>query len=72
MNIADLQQGLVVQDGRTVLQVSTIYERYVTAQVVYPVPPRTTVRSYTAEHIAARWKPVSKLNYQRYVDAYSR
>lgn len=51
MNIEDMKPGGLVADGRTLLKVSSVYNEYITAQVVFPLPPRTTVRSYTAEQI---------------------
>jgi hypothetical protein len=71
MTIAELVPNLVVQDGRETLKVSTVYgpER-VTAQVVLPIPKRTTVRSYSAEQVAD-WRPVSTAKYAQYVRAWS-
>lgn len=60
MNITELVPRLLVQTpDLEILKVSSIYERHVTAEVVYPVPGRTTVRTYLPEQIA-RWKPPSK------------
>lgn len=68
MNIAELQPLLLVQSGGEVLKVSTIRSGTVTAEVVYPLQPRTTVREYTAEQVETNWKEPSKrmiTNYER-------
>lgn len=65
MNVEDLTPGLLVQPTGPgtrgmLLKVSTIYsDTYVSAEQVLPVPPRTTVRFYTAEEFAA-WREPSK------------
>jgi hypothetical protein len=76
MDITDLAQNQFVQLGRELLRVSNIYlpdhregggTGYVTAQLVYPLPPRTTVRSYTLDQIAAFREPTKRI-----VTAYER
>ena len=71
MNIEDLRPNLIVQDGRETLKVSTIYsDNHVTAQVVLPVPLRTTVRHYDAFAVGG-WRAVSDKKYADYEAAYS-
>jgi hypothetical protein len=58
MQVWDLIPNLLVQTpAREVLKVSTIYPDRVTAQVVYPVPPRTTVREFTLADVATWREP---------------
>lgn len=60
MHAKDLREHMLVRDGRTLLQVSSVYEKYATLTVVlewskkegYHAPSRTRVRSYTNEDIA--------------------
>jgi hypothetical protein len=53
MMFDDLKPNMLVADGRTLLKISTVGRGHFTAQVVYPLPPRTQVRSYTAEQCVA-------------------
>lgn len=70
MNISDITPGLIVQNGGETLKVSTIYnDNHVTAQVVLPVPKRTTVKHYTAFDVGG-WRPVSDMIFDRYERAY--
>jgi hypothetical protein len=70
MKINELQQNLLVQTpANEVLQVSNIYETRVTAQVVYPLPPRTTVREYTVDQVA-RWKVASDHMVKKYEEVW--
>jgi hypothetical protein len=70
MTITELVPNLVVQEGRETLKVSTVYgPDRVTAQVVLPVPARTTVRSYSAEQVAL-WRPVSDTKFAQYASAW--
>lgn len=56
--------------GRELVQVSTVYHAdRVTATVVYPIPPRTTVRSYTAAEVAL-WTVPSDRMVRRYNKAW--
>lgn len=78
MKISDLSENLLVQNGRQVLKVSTIYPPtqnggtgYVTAQVVYPAPPRTVVASFLPVDVEA-WTAPSKNMLARYEAAYTR
>ena len=69
MYVSQLTPNLLVQYGREVLKVSTIYgPDHVTAQVVVPLPPRTVVRSYTAAEVFV-WRPPSAHMLKRYNDA---
>ena len=60
----------ITGDGEMV-KISTHYidEARITAQVVYPVPPRTTVRSYALPE-AAQWKSPSAAQVRRYERAW--
>jgi len=71
MRMSDLVEHLVVSSGHgELVKVSTIYpDRYVTAEVVYPIPPRTTVRAYGPDAID-QWRPCSTAQYRRYVKAW--
>jgi hypothetical protein len=70
MTIDELRPGLIVQYGSETLKVSTIYgPDRVTAQVMMPVPPRTTVRAYNPTQVA-KWRPASAQAYNKYCDAY--
>lgn len=52
MRIDELQSLLLVTTpSNEVLKVSHVYDTTVTAEVVYPLPPRTQVRTLTAEDI---------------------
>lgn len=62
MDTTDLQLNLLVQDGRELLKISEIYSpERVSAQIVYPMPPRTTVRYYNAGQIAGWREPSTQL-----------
>ena len=62
MKLTDLRTGLLVATPkREVLQVSTVYKAYATAQVVYPKPGRTTVREYGADEVATWTEPSDAL-----------
>lgn len=57
--MTELEQGLLVQTpDHQVLKVSTVYDTGVTAQLVYPLPGRTTVREYTVGQVAT-WRDPS-------------
>lgn len=74
MEISDLKQNLIVRDDsrKETLKVSTIYSpTRVTAQVVFPVPQRTTVREYTGEQVQA-WREVTEREFNQYDQAYPR
>lgn len=61
-NISDLRTGVLWQTPKhEVVKVSTVYPTRVTAEVVYPVPSRTTVREFTAEEVAAWREPTDAL-----------
>jgi hypothetical protein len=72
MNIADIRTNQLVQDGDgSLLKVSTVYLHRATAQLVYPVPQRTTVREFTEEQIGCWSEPSDNLIAQ-YDAAYGR
>lgn len=56
---------------REMVKVSTIYsaEDRITGQVVYPVPPRTTVRSYSLVEVS-QWKQPSTAQVRKYERAW--
>ena len=69
MKVNELHPILLVQSGRELLKVSTIYhDNRVSAELVYPVQPRTTMRFYSAAEVEA-WKPPSKILLNHYDDA---
>jgi len=51
MKINELRPNQLVCDGNTLIKISNVHDSEVTAQVLFPVPPRTTVRTYTAEQV---------------------
>lgn len=66
MKVGELTPLLIVKDGRETLKVSEIYSpNHVSAEVVVPVPARTSVRHYTAEDVE-RWRTVTTKEYRRY------
>lgn len=67
----DLQRNLLVQTpANEVLKVSEFYDDgRVSAQLVYPVPPRTTVRFYTPDQVAT-WRVVSDVLLGKYERAW--
>lgn len=69
MDIEELFPHRLVAYGSTLLKVSSIYNGYITAQVVYPVPPRTTVRAYLPQQIMGFKEPGNTL-VERYERAY--
>lgn len=70
MQTWDLVPNLLVQTkDNEILKVSTIYPNRVTAQVVYPLPPRTTVREYTPEQVAT-WREPSRAMLGKYERAW--
>lgn len=70
MDISDLRMNQLVRNGRELLKVGTVYsDDLVSAQVVYPIPPRTTVRFYTAAEAAAWGRPSAQLVH-KYDDAW--
>lgn len=72
MDLSDLKTNLLVQTREgEVLKVSTVYERSVTAELVYPVPTRTAVRTYLPEEVA-KWRTPSRVMLNRYDDAWGR
>lgn len=74
MTLADLSEGLLVQDGRSVLKISNVYENYCTAQLMLTakgVPPtRTAVRYYEEKDVVARLKGCSDHMFEKYEEAY--
>lgn len=65
------ENTLWMTKNKEMVKVSTVYEdeNRVTAQVVYPVPPRTTVRSYPAADVA-RWSEPTATQVRRYERAW--
>lgn len=62
----DLREGLLMQTPKhEVVQVSTIYDTRVTAEIVYPKPGRTAVRTFTLDEVAL-WRPVTDAMFARY------
>jgi hypothetical protein len=70
VNITELKPGLLVQDGRKVFKVSSVYENRATLQQVLPVPPRTLVRTYCAEDLDLFVKPATDTMVARYEQAW--
>jgi hypothetical protein len=70
IRLTDLRPNILVQDGSTIYKVSTIYDTYVTMIVVYPIPPRTTVRTFQGYELA-RFKWPSKQAINKMNDAYA-
>jgi hypothetical protein len=70
MTTDTLTMNLLVQTPKNeVLKVSTVYPTYVTAEVVYPVPNRTTVRSYTLDQVS-EWREPSSVMVGKYERAW--
>lgn len=70
MNLTDLGPNLLVQTPENeVLKISTVYPTYVTAQVVYPIPGRTAVRTCLLEEIA-KWREPSDYMLGKYERAW--
>ena len=70
MRLDDLQPNLLVQTPlNEVLKVSTLLDGGATAQVLFPVPPRTTVRTYSEADIA-NWREPSAAMIKRYEKAW--
>lgn len=65
------EDTLWVTKDKEMVKVSAVYEdeARVDAQVVYPVPPRTTVRSYPAAEVAA-WREPTTTQVHRYEHAW--
>lgn len=69
-NGVTLVRGLLVQTpDREVLKISEFYDATLTAQVLYPIPPRTTVRHYTYAE-ADNFQEPSAAMLKRYEDAW--
>lgn len=72
MERSELSPLLIVSDpeDRCLLKISRVApSEPVTAEVVLPVPQRTTVQSYTDEEIT-RWSPPTDQQYRDYLDAW--
>lgn len=63
----DLQPNLLVQIGSDLFKVSTLNEKSFTATLVYPLQPRTTVRSISYDVII---REPSKQIINKYEDAW--
>ncbi len=63
MDVTELFENKLVQTRKNeVLKVSTIYSpTRVTAQVVYPIPGRTTVRTCTAQEVEGWREPTDAI-----------
>lgn len=77
MKFEDMRSGLLVQDGRTVLKISTVEHESLTAQVmledegrIMRPPRRTKVRTYAKETVEVRFSPASKQNIARMGEVY--
>jgi hypothetical protein len=71
MEMTDLRPNVLVQTpGNQLLKISTIYDTMVTAELVYPVPPRTTVRSYLPAAVK-KWREPTDAMVARYDTAWS-
>lgn len=44
---ATLRSGLLLQAGQGLWKISGVYEKFFTAQFVYPLPHRTTVQQFS-------------------------
>lgn len=62
----DLKTGRLFSIGRTLYQVSTPYAGYVTAEIVLPKPPRTTVVTISREYYRERAVTPSDSTIKRY------
>lgn len=65
MEIEDLKSGQLVRNGTALLKISTVYDGYVTAQVLLEgrpskKPQRTAVRSYTKDDVYLYFAPVTE------------
>lgn len=64
MKIADLHQNMLLQYGRLLIKVSTVYETRFTATVCLEngkSPDRTTVRSYPAADLVLFYEPTDRM-----------
>jgi hypothetical protein len=64
MDIKDLRPLQYVRDGLTLLRISSVYPNRVTAQVLLlgrpsMAPSRTSVRTFTAEHVEMFFSPAT-------------
>lgn len=71
ITLDDLRPQMIVQRGTELYQVSTVYENYVTATLVYPIPPRTTVCTITRTQLDRQaFTEPSAIQYSRYEQAW--
>lgn len=61
MQTKELRSGQLVQLGRELYRINAVDPERVTAQVLYPKPPRTMVRTLTGEEISALAEPTKNL-----------
>jgi len=61
MEIETMTSGRLVADGRSLLEISTVFEHFLTAVTVYPVPDRPAVRRYAAVDVAQFAEPSTAL-----------
>jgi hypothetical protein len=76
MKIAELKSGMLVRDGGKLLQVSTVYDNYVTVTVLLEgrpmtAPARTAVRRYCAEDVELLFDPPTTGQMRRMDEVYS-
>lgn len=70
MNSSDIKPRLLIQRRSQLWQVSDRYDTYFTAQLVYPVPERTTVQMFDYDK-AAYFMPPSRQIVRKYEEAYN-
>ena len=70
---ADLHPLLLIQQARNVYKVSTLYTHGFTAELVYPVPRRTTVRMFPYDALVSlNFTTASDTMVARYEAAWAR
>lgn len=70
MELSELRPLLLVSTpSREVLKISRVTGSRVTAELVYPLPGRTTIRAYGPEEVAS-WSPASDRMVDRYEEAW--
>lgn len=61
MKLDTMASGRLVADGRSLLRISTVFEHFLTAVTVYPVPDAPMVRRYAAVDVAQFTEPSTTL-----------
>lgn len=59
--ITELAPLLLMQRGGELYKVSTLYEDRFTAELIYPMPPRTTVRSFPLDERSLFCEPSTQI-----------